>query len=227
MGEIYSRAERVIVWLGTVSARLNSAMRELGENRLGSWPLNVIKQHTAGMIELYESTYWSRAWIVQEYLLAKTITIWCKTAQIDEARLNAVAGSTRFGDWRFPASRVIEARQRRVSRRQLVSSDWEAEITELADDRTMLGLLTLFYLDMFCEDPRDRMYSLLSLLDTTERARLAITPDYSMSTSDLFACVIRSFRMSRTTYRALAISALVEMLKLDPQDHVVTDAQRR
>jgi hypothetical protein len=214
MGATYSMAERVIVWMGTASKNVDGAMKELEKSPLSAWQPDAFTRHRKGLMELYKMAYWSRAWIVQEYVLAKTIAIWFETLQIDEARLDAVAGGETFGDWRSPASRVIEARQRRIARRKFVSADWEAEVAELADDTTVLGLLTLFHLDLYCEDPRDRVYSLLSLLDPAERARLAITPDYSVSTLGLAACVVCAFRSSRRTHKALIIQALVHMLKL-------------
>jgi hypothetical protein len=220
MGKIYSCAERVIVWLGAVSERVESAMQAIERTRDFWWDSNANAPHARGVFELYGLAYWSRAWIVQEYVLAHTLAIWCETLHIDGDCLRSRGDI--FADWRcvnYPASRVIEARSRRRS----------AGLDRTESDRTILGLLSLFCQDLHCSDPRDRIYSLLSLLDSTERARLAVTPDYSKSTSDLFACIVRSFHISLEVDRAsdftAAILILASMLRLDAQDQVVKEAQ--
>jgi hypothetical protein len=61
------------------------------------------------------------------------------------------------------------------------------------DGNTMTELLVLFGCGLQCADPRDRVYSLLALLSHAEQARLAITPDYSKWTWDLFTYITRLF----------------------------------
>jgi hypothetical protein len=212
MGEIYSRAERVIVWFGAVSERVENAMEELCNHR-SLWGSS--KGAGAGSTELYELAYWSRAWVVQEYVLAREITIWGGTRQMRNPTLTA-SGSSLWTN--LPAIIVIAARHRRISRRDLEFSH-----------STMLTLLLQVRRDLHCADPRDRIYSLLSLLDPAGPERLAITPDYSVSTSDLFSSVVRLFCTIYEPNRAreikLAVSILADMLKLDPQDQVVREAQ--
>jgi hypothetical protein len=93
-----------------------------------------------------------------------------------------------------------------------------------ANDTAMLELLALFCQNLHCEDPRDRIYSLLSLLETTENP-WQLTPDYSKSTSVLFTNVVRSFHDLRTSIEApeskAAIDNLVQMLKLSEEDERV------
>jgi hypothetical protein len=212
MGEIYSRAERVIVWLGAFSWRARNAMRN-SYNYCSTWGTS--EGAVVGLAELYELAYWSRAWVVQEYVLARNITIWCGSQRIFDPGLD-ISESPSLTD--LPAIMVILARQRRISRRDLEFSH-----------STMLTLLLQVRRDLHCADPRDRIYSLLSLLDPAGPERLAITPDYSVSTSDLFSSVVRLFCTIYEPNRAreikLAVSILADMLKLDPQDQVVREAQ--
>jgi hypothetical protein len=212
MGEIYSRAERVIVWFGAVSERVENAMEELCNHR-SLWGSS--EGAGAGSTELYELAYWSRAWVVQEYVLAREITIWCGTRQMRNPTLTA-SGSSLWTD--LPAIIVIAARHRRISREDILFSK-----------ATMLGLLLHVRRDLHCADPRDRVYSLLSLLDAAGRERLNIRPDYSISTSDLFSSIVRSFCTSYEPNRAreitMAVSILANMLKLNSQDQAVREAQ--
>jgi hypothetical protein len=216
MGYMYSQAERVIVWLGAGSERVEYAMEELCTNHLVSWGAALSAE--AGLTELFELTYWSRAWIVQEYVLAKTIAIWCESLQIDGAWLDIGYGMLAFRAYRnLPATRVIAARKKRMSGRTIPSM-------KPANDTTMLELLALFCQNLHCEDPRDRIYSLLSLLETTENP-WQLTSDYSKSTAVLFADVARSFHDPGTSIEApeskAAIDSLVQMLKLSEEDERV------
>jgi hypothetical protein len=64
MGEIYSHAEGVIVWLGHVDGYIEDAMGALGRvvaaERL---PSDLVAQHLHGIQEFCELGYWSRAWM--------------------------------------------------------------------------------------------------------------------------------------------------------------------
>jgi hypothetical protein len=64
MGEIYSHAEGVIVWLGHVDGYIEDAMGALG--RVVSpvrLPSDLVAQHLYGMQRFCELGYWSRAWM--------------------------------------------------------------------------------------------------------------------------------------------------------------------
>jgi hypothetical protein len=54
MGYMYSQAERMIVWLGAVSERVEYATEELRTNHLVSWGAALSAE--AGLTELYELT---------------------------------------------------------------------------------------------------------------------------------------------------------------------------
>jgi hypothetical protein len=64
MGEIYSPAEGVIVWLGHVDRYIEDAMGALGRvvspERL---PSDLVAQHLHGIQRFCELGYWSRAWM--------------------------------------------------------------------------------------------------------------------------------------------------------------------
>jgi hypothetical protein len=64
MGEIYSHAEGVIVWLGHVDRYIEDAMGALGRvvspERL---PSDLVAQHLHGIQRFCELGYWSRAWM--------------------------------------------------------------------------------------------------------------------------------------------------------------------
>lgn len=72
MRDIYMGAASVTVWLG-----LPQESEELAF-LLTRYPhlLKVAEMSTA-LVKLLNKTYWSRVWVVQEFVLAKTVNIWC------------------------------------------------------------------------------------------------------------------------------------------------------
>jgi hypothetical protein len=63
MGNIYSNAEKVIVWLGNNNARVQNAMVALQAYLAGYSSANSLTQHHDGMWELCDLEYCSRAWM--------------------------------------------------------------------------------------------------------------------------------------------------------------------
>ncbi|KAK4223281.1 heterokaryon incompatibility protein-domain-containing protein, partial [Podospora fimiseda] len=72
MGDIYSSAERVYVWLGRGTERslqVMDAIRQDGPHRLRTDGIKKLSR--LGLIEIYDNAYWNRLWIVQEIVLGK------------------------------------------------------------------------------------------------------------------------------------------------------------
>ncbi|KAK5328650.1 hypothetical protein LTR93_002435 [Exophiala xenobiotica] len=87
MGQIYSEANLVRVWLGTGSTIINHFLawvfdQNLGEDR-PSLPNASAQQMSEGLplgfVKFLDIEYWQRAWIVQEILLARDIRLYCGT----------------------------------------------------------------------------------------------------------------------------------------------------
>ncbi len=86
MGRIYSNATLVIVWLGPGNETMARAIREL-------WEIHNYKKEPADWLyfarnvkEVCNVEYWRRVWIVQEFVLAQKVVIWCGMERLyDEA----------------------------------------------------------------------------------------------------------------------------------------------
>ena len=88
MGTIYAKAEKVLVWLGPGTNDLCRALVHLQD-------FETLKKryledsdiwdglHLKGMLEFCDHEYWTRAWIVQEFLLAQSVEIWCGELSLD------------------------------------------------------------------------------------------------------------------------------------------------
>ncbi|KAI1778841.1 HET-domain-containing protein [Hypoxylon cercidicola] len=78
MARVYRNATRVIAWLGTPKTRKQyDSVESLSlANTNGNYSKFTAKQWE-GFRYLSYHPYWSRVWIVQEVLLARSVTIWC------------------------------------------------------------------------------------------------------------------------------------------------------
>ncbi|KAF2852751.1 hypothetical protein T440DRAFT_525137 [Plenodomus tracheiphilus IPT5] len=182
MGKIYGTAKEVMVWLG-IEVTMSDTLRGWLHSEDGS----VCPEHLERQWEeIRYSSYWCRAWIVQEILLAKALTIVFPGASIDWTIIgNAIAKSgdlTRFTE--ETAAQIWTAWSDRWRTGQK-SSACEVLYTNSPDYR---GIYEEFWTLMYvhqrarCTDPRDRIYSLLGLVDRGQ----GLTVDYNESVEDLF-----------------------------------------
>lgn len=77
MGHIYSRATSVLVWLGLGTEEIEKAMVQL--SRMAMRPMWTLADWTssflAGIRAILLNDYWDRVWIVQEYILARDLSV--------------------------------------------------------------------------------------------------------------------------------------------------------
>lgn len=109
MGDIYSHALSVHVWLGKPPAAVLEAidMEEANTTHDGN-PSEILMRtvHTPSMAQLqeggpvyhdlllrhiYHNTYWGRAWVLQEMFLSKRLTFWLHTVLMDVGMIRRVA----------------------------------------------------------------------------------------------------------------------------------------
>ncbi|KAG9230886.1 heterokaryon incompatibility protein-domain-containing protein, partial [Amylocarpus encephaloides] len=89
MGRIYSEAKRVIVWLGQEDAQTRQAIKciEYLANpqpcRTSEDPSSHVAIIAATLTHFFDRQYWRRVWIVQEVILAKSITIYSGACMLE------------------------------------------------------------------------------------------------------------------------------------------------
>lgn len=93
MGSIYEHAEEVLIWLGNSSAIgglfewLNKSQRIRDKIALFVPQDRTPKRLRDALSELGVHPYWTRAWILQEIYLAKSVRILCGTSETDPGAL--------------------------------------------------------------------------------------------------------------------------------------------
>lgn len=149
------------------SQQLEAAM----EHWLDDRPVHKHSLEEHVLNHITQNTYWSRAWVAQEICLAQKLVIWVHTVPVDSEAIRIVQSgfSWNMGELdRFEQYRSTNFRK---------------------PARTSL----LTTLDQFknkeCSDPRDRIYSLLSLCS---EGASSIPVDYTISLDQLAYHVLRS-----------------------------------
>lgn len=223
MSEIYRNADGVIVWLGKRDEEVELGIRcfqeyqniyhcdlseflhlpaetTAGRGNIGKWidTDHKLKEEVVQSINaLYKNPFWTRLWIVQEVLLARTVL-----AQQGSLcfRLDAIS---RFELFRprcdgLDCPPVVVYTARHPGAIPLRARDLKWMISE-------------FY-DFGCHDPRDKVYGLLGVVESG----VIVHVDYRKSAEEVFIDVIFAF-LDRRTYESEEPNELRKEFQRDVQ----------
>lgn len=175
MASIYSQCFSVIVWLGTMTTTPNAPI------------VFYRKKSPEALAVLLQHNYFTRLWIVQEILLAKNIIVLTTHPKIGNVWIpwNAMSQVARDSDDLLRHHNVpvvaLALLQEHTARHQ-------GNIKDLFD-----------YLRMFhggrCQDARDRVYSLMGLVETHNR----ISVDYERPVHNVFLDIVEVLLYDRGT----------------------------
>jgi hypothetical protein len=126
-----------------------------------------------GLEQLREKEYWQRLRVVQEYLLATVVNIWCGVETVDPEKIKWLI-FLGFKTERLPKNYASELKQGRKTRGVHASG---LSLKRHLDD---------FDLRMKCADVRDRIYGPLILITEDELQQLGLGPDHSLTAGELF-----------------------------------------
>lgn len=182
MGDIYKSANRVLVWPGEYSdakrSDLSNMRRPHFERSGRGFRLNTRGQ--AFVLALNEAIasreprWYDRAWIVQEFSMAREVII-CFGPISCAYDAHYIAELLVRPPEPLEQLKVFHARTDNMRRLKLGLSDPKHSISDAA----------LFVSTAACSNPRDRVYSLLSLIDSREAQ--AISSDYQEPCEETFA----------------------------------------
>ncbi len=213
MGDIYRQATLVLAWLGPCTTeqdiRTHLAMDFLASDTWGWEDPSASRVLRCVKTELFQRSYWGRMWILQEFILAPDLQLWC-------GEYMAHLSSTVVEHLSQP---FYETKSMKY---ELASIHFDAPAWDLLAQRylprdfdpravhyEMPGLLHLLTKcrRMQCEDGRDKIYALLALLDPLEADELDIRPDYSLSTRQLYLQVSKKLlQLLKDQYRDILLA---------------------
>jgi hypothetical protein len=203
MADIYSCAERVVIWLGPetdetahafdllsllasrieidwVSEEVKSVLEEHSEWVAQSTDLTFNEVEWSALHSVFSRPWFERLWVRQEVLLAGSIILTCGFSGMP---------------WHFfrSAAKCLFEKPRPIG----IDGAWN-DLTHIAvlvtfDVPSSLGHLIYQTRYCKCSDPRDRVYAVLSLLKEEDRKRWIIKPDYTNSISAVYKDVSLSY----------------------------------
>ncbi|KAF3035038.1 hypothetical protein E8E12_006931 [Didymella heteroderae] len=185
MGSIYSNAREVFVWLGDHGELADAFSEWLSVAHVKECPSHLHDQWN----KIRFNTYWQRAWIKQEILLAQRVTVVLRGAKIEWTVLGgAIARSGSLTQlenehaahlWTFWGERWLSKHGQNCT------------ATSIGEDLFSFWSLMHTHRTADCTDRRDRVYSLLGLVNEKHNFKV----DYDESTADLFWRVSAQFEV--------------------------------
>jgi hypothetical protein len=159
MARIYSNATSVIIWLGDIPIAAPGEIDRFNDQDLDS----------ESVLALLENTYFTRLWIVQEILLARRVEIRINGGRcVTWSKLQAV--NKYSGELRFQGNYAA-----------LFLCDF-ANPDSKRDRYFPLRMCIASFYRSGCEDPRDKVYSLMGVVEVKDR----ITVDYEKTVLEVY-----------------------------------------
>jgi len=183
MQEIYEKAARVVIWLGTPSTEVEVAMSavKLLADMLRK-ETNVQPEHDGfrelvnykGVMEpaftaMADLPWWRRVWVVQEVYASSSAVVKCGASEVPWVDFEELASWIIFaGVKRFPVHIGLVAQR-------------VGAMTCLKGRRSDLPTALAAYENQEATDPRDKIFALQGLLHESSRTRV----DYLLTTEDI------------------------------------------
>jgi len=209
MGDVYSLASRVVVWLGLEDAESQHAFRLLEE--LGSriaidevamttrpateadrdWadisiPLPYSSKENQALASLFSRPWFERLWIQQEIYMAKDATVVCGLSTMP---------------WQL-FRRAAYCIVLKSSVRTSLSSSWGYlkhvnTIVYNGSGYADLGYTIWRGRHAKCSDQRDRIFGMLSMIHNYDQKRWSTKPTYTKTVRDIYEDVVYSYMAAR------------------------------
>lgn len=217
MGEVYTRAKRVIIWLGEARWGSEMAMRNIRDWGLfyahSSEATDSIFQDKLGNIfdnaawnathSLLARNWWFRIWVLQEVAVSRSAVLKCGASNCEWDLLACARAS-----WdRLMEPLILKyLSSDQVGKLPPLRPDVEAaaiNFQALRRSATATSLLDLLQntCDFNATDPRDKIYALMGLQPTMD---IAIVPRYEDPVSKVYIDFARAFAMGKCRLSFLA-----------------------
>ena len=187
MSSIYSQAASVTVWLNDERGICANAARDF-----------VSFQDPAGLADLLRNEYFSRLWVVQEVLLARHVrfltpgNLWVSWDAIQE---------------------TVERTDASFFKKVDLGTSSAMSLLDLSGERlaTSLDWCILNFSSNKCEDPRDKVYGFMGLIDPSYRFDV----DYSRPKLEVYRDAVH---YSRWENRPEVARVLGQNMEIDPHE---------
>lgn len=206
MGLIYSQADSVIAWLGPEEYNSRIAltmMQHWAKHVHAKWGFNQLvpaaqsNDHTWADVHipipfkpgesdavcaLLNRRYFQRTWVPQEVVLGTKAYFQCGNEKLPWLDLRTAIACLSWEKHDLAALRPVPNINVRISA--------AVSLCQMSLDMFYYSNIRTLMHDTKCEDPRDRIYAILTLLNSEDQ-KLDIKPDYTRSVEDLYTDVAR------------------------------------
>lgn len=204
MRAVYSTAQSAIAWLGEATHDEGTAFH-LAANAL----YHSSDEAPGPMAALLNKPYWSRVWIVQEFLLAKSLDLWCgdhraNANQFTEvlSRIDPNKDPESLRVWESPGRKMLQYRE--YWRRHRTNTRYAQYFR--------LRALVRSFSSSSCTERYDKVYALLGIArDATEQPN-PIEPDYDKPGVQVVIDVLRN-QSGKRTHGDLEENRFIEVLR--------------
>lgn len=200
MRDIYTGADSVIVWLG--QARGTEELAFL----LTRFPhLLKVEEMATALLDLLNGPYWGRVWVVQEFVLAKSVEIWCGELRAGAANFDSIwRDENNLGGFSTLAQHIRNSRgwplfeYRRNFRH---TRKYRRELLGRRNSKTLKATFRLrdliqSFSSSQSSEAYDKVYGFLGIAATGRGDQ--IRPDYAKTPVELLVDVIRNQCQSKT-----------------------------
>ncbi|CAG8974178.1 hypothetical protein HYALB_00011786 [Hymenoscyphus albidus] len=211
MADVFSRARRVLAWLGPETESNREAFSFLSQTYLRS-PYNrkelMDDPRWVAFKDLCEIEYWKRVWIVQEICLASRAVICCGRQQIPWKYLSELRKSRKH-IW----PQYLSSGERQFMRSLPARLDQQKEAR--SNGGCVLWTLLETFKDSLCQEVHDKIYGFMGL--STDCGGRGLTIDYTKSVEQIYQDVIcfyyDKFRQESSSHCAAQLMKLSEFLQ--------------
>jgi hypothetical protein len=204
MRTIYSQAALVVAWLGVQddhTAQWMTALDEISHaDSTADTKFDIdVTENEHAIKKFCSHVYWSRAWILQEFVLAHRINLWCGKHRATHETLKRLCNYSTLlaklydspGIWTSPGMRVLQHR-----------FEWHQACASGHGPEFPLEKVVMNFEHAQCQEPRDHVFALLSLCDRVELRFWPVLPDYTISTKELFTRLVNRAQLSDSYKRS-------------------------
>jgi hypothetical protein len=215
MDETYRRAAYVSVWLGLPKIPDHVFVPD------HLLPLKTVEvdpfEWDDHLKDLANRPYWSRVWVIQEYLLAQNVVLHCGSTKVDGEgfqfmlcnKANVPEFDATFGTPGHAAHAAVAASFIALPLVMGRHVDKHPELLQSLHD------LLISHHRAECKDPRDRIFGLLGLVTLEERRFLErFFPDYTMSEDHVRVIALAHVLQYNVLHGAAEVTAKSEELFL-------------
>lgn len=187
MRDIYSKASRVVVWLGEAAPATGSLFEFVQQFGIAKteeietlWDNHTMQPTWISMraeyLRIFEHGWWGRAWVIQEVVVGRHVVIHCGPFQDDWEAVHKLFTYSPFANGLFSNYRAP------LSTKYIQSLREEANDAE--DSNVALGDLVIRFRRQLATFGSDKIYALLGLLQSDNPS--LIMPDYSKPPDEVF-----------------------------------------